>query len=358
MCAADDRGQSGMPGNEYADGMIEHDGDVGKLLKALDDLGIADNTIVVYTTDNGPQPVLLAGRGDDAVPQREGHQLGRRVPRAGDDPLAGPHQGRRQSPTRCSPGSTGSRRCLRRPATPTSRTSCSRAPASAARPFKVHLDGYNQLPYLTGQQPKVRAQRTSTTSMTTASWSHSATTNWKVVFCEQREPGGFEVWSEPFTCLRAPKLFNLRMDPYERADITSNTTTTGDPARVPARPGSGLGGAVPRDLQGLPAPPEAFELQRRRGSGDNVEGTRRLTAATTRQPVDTPAGAMFVTLPSAAAAPPLSHACAAWHTARNKDWDGDALCGGSSSRRRRWCLRSRPRAPIRLRSSIRASRSS
>ena len=43
-----------MPGNEYADGMIEHDGDVGKLLKALDDLGIADNTIVVYTTDNGP----------------------------------------------------------------------------------------------------------------------------------------------------------------------------------------------------------------------------------------------------------------------------------------------------------------
>src|SRR5580700_8386962 len=48
------RGQSGMPGNEYADGMIEHDGDVGKLLKALDDLGIAGNTIVVYTTDNGP----------------------------------------------------------------------------------------------------------------------------------------------------------------------------------------------------------------------------------------------------------------------------------------------------------------
>ncbi len=48
------RGQSGMVGNEYADGMVEHDGDVGKLLTALDDLGIADNTIVVYTTDNGP----------------------------------------------------------------------------------------------------------------------------------------------------------------------------------------------------------------------------------------------------------------------------------------------------------------
>jgi arylsulfatase len=48
------RGQSGMPGNEYADGMIEHDGDIGKLLKAVDDLGIANNTIVIYSTDNGP----------------------------------------------------------------------------------------------------------------------------------------------------------------------------------------------------------------------------------------------------------------------------------------------------------------
>ena len=48
------RGQSGMPDNEYADGMIEHDGDVGKLLKALDDLNIANDTIVIYTTDNGP----------------------------------------------------------------------------------------------------------------------------------------------------------------------------------------------------------------------------------------------------------------------------------------------------------------
>jgi arylsulfatase len=81
------RGQSGMPDNEYADGMIEHDGDVGKLLKTLDDLGISNDTIVLYTTDNGPH-MLLARCGDDAIPQREGHQLGRCVPRAGDDPLA------------------------------------------------------------------------------------------------------------------------------------------------------------------------------------------------------------------------------------------------------------------------------
>jgi arylsulfatase A-like enzyme len=83
-------GQSGMPGNEYADGMIEHGGDVGKLLKALDDLGVAYNTIVVYSTDNA-KPIQLAGRGDHAIPQRERHQLGRRVPSAGIGALAGPY---------------------------------------------------------------------------------------------------------------------------------------------------------------------------------------------------------------------------------------------------------------------------
>ena len=89
------RGQSGMPGNEYADGMIEHDGDVGKLLKAVDDLGIANDTIVVYINRQRAQPVVMAGRRDNAIPQREGHQLGRCFPCAGDDPLAGPDQGRR-----------------------------------------------------------------------------------------------------------------------------------------------------------------------------------------------------------------------------------------------------------------------
>ena len=85
---------------EYADGMIEHDGHVGKLLKALDDLGIADDTIVLYTTDNGPHMNTWPDGGDDAVPLREEHQLGGRLPRAVPDPLAGPHPGRARSPTR------------------------------------------------------------------------------------------------------------------------------------------------------------------------------------------------------------------------------------------------------------------
>ena len=72
--------------------------------------------------------------------------------------------------------------------------------------YKVHLDGYNALlPFLTGQEDKGPRK------------------DWKVVFMEQRATGTLEIWSNPFTPLRVPKLFNLRRDPYERADITSNT---------------------------------------------------------------------------------------------------------------------------------------
>ena len=74
---------------EYADGMIEHDAMIGTILKAVDDLGIGNDTIVIYTTDNGPHQNSWPDAGDDAVPQREEHQLGRRVPRAVPDPLAG-----------------------------------------------------------------------------------------------------------------------------------------------------------------------------------------------------------------------------------------------------------------------------
>jgi arylsulfatase len=87
--------------------------------------------------------------------------------------------------------------------------------------FKVHLDGYNQLPYLTGQQPK--SARTDFAYYNDdgilVAYRHDA---WKAVFCEMQKPGGFQVWYTPFVCLRIPKLFNLRMDPYERADIVSD----------------------------------------------------------------------------------------------------------------------------------------
>jgi arylsulfatase len=88
--------------------------------------------------------------------------------------------------------------------------------------YHVHLDGYNLVPYLTGQTDKSPRE-----SFIYINDDQQVTAlrydNWKLVFLEQRRPGGLEIWAEPFTHLRLPKIFNLRMDPYERADITSNT---------------------------------------------------------------------------------------------------------------------------------------
>jgi len=88
--------------------------------------------------------------------------------------------------------------------------------------YKVHLDGDNLVPYLTGQVAKSPRE-----SFLYINDDQQVTglryDNWKLVFMEQRVPGTLRVWAEPFVTLRLPKLFNLRTDPYERADITSNT---------------------------------------------------------------------------------------------------------------------------------------
>jgi len=88
--------------------------------------------------------------------------------------------------------------------------------------YKVYLDGDNLVPYLTGQ-----AEKSPRVSFFYVNDDQQLTglryDNWKIVFMEQRAQGTFRVWSEPFTTLRIPKIFNLRTDPYERADITSNT---------------------------------------------------------------------------------------------------------------------------------------
>ncbi|MEZ5139230.1 MAG: hypothetical protein R2711_10840 [Acidimicrobiales bacterium] len=92
----------------------------------------------------------------------------------------------------------------------------------AGTTYKVHLDGHDQLPYLTGevdQSPRQHFFYVSDDGDLTA----IRFDNWKVVFLEQRAVGTLQVWAEPYTVLRVPKIFNLRTDPYERADITSNT---------------------------------------------------------------------------------------------------------------------------------------
>ena len=86
----------------------------------------------------------------------------------------------------------------------------------------MHIDGYNLLPYLTGE-----VEESPRKGMVYFSDDGDLVAvrydNWKVVFMEQRAQGTLRIWAEPFVALRVPKLFNLRTDPYERADVTSNT---------------------------------------------------------------------------------------------------------------------------------------
>jgi arylsulfatase len=213
------QGQSGMPGNEYADGMIEHDGDVGKLLKAIDDLGIANNTIVVYSTDNGPNQWSWPDAATTPFrSEKDTNWEGAfRVPAMVRWPghiKAGEISNEMMSgldwfPTLvAAAGDTDIKDRLLK------------GTDLGGKSFKVHLDGYNQLPLLTGQGKSARNEfYYFNDDGEVVSYRYG---DWKIVFCEQRKPGGFEVWSNPFTCLRAPKVFNLRMDPFERADVVSD----------------------------------------------------------------------------------------------------------------------------------------
>ncbi|WEK49670.1 MAG: arylsulfatase [Candidatus Kaistia colombiensis] len=214
------QGQSGMPGNDYADGMIEHDGDVGKLLKALDDLGVADNTIVIYTTDNGPNQFTWPDAATTPFrSEKDTNWEGAfRVPAL------------IRWPGQVKPGSVSTEMISGLDWFPTLMAAAGdttikdellKGKSVNGKTFKVHLDGYNQLPYLTGQQPKSARSDFAyfDDDGDLVAYRYNA---WKSVFCEQKKPGGFEVWMEPLTCYRVPKLFNLRMDPYERADIVSD----------------------------------------------------------------------------------------------------------------------------------------
>jgi arylsulfatase len=214
------RGQSGMPGNEYADGMVEHDGHIGELLQTLDDLGIADNTIVVYTTDNGPNQFSWPDAATTPFrSEKDTNWEGAfRVPAMV------------RWPGRIEPGQVSNEMfsgldwfptLLAAAGDTTIKERLLDGASIGGTEYKVHLDGYNQLAYLTGQQPK--GARTDFAYFNDdgvmVAFRHE---DWKSVFCEMKSPGGFAVWYEPFTCYRIPKLFNLRMDPYERADVVSD----------------------------------------------------------------------------------------------------------------------------------------
>ena len=206
---------------EYADGMVEHDGTVGSLLKALDDLGITGNTIVIYTTDNGPH----ANSWPDAATtpfrseKNTGWEGGFRVPAF------------IRWPGHIKPDSVSNEivsgldwlpTLLAAAGDPDVTQKLLKGYTVGGMTYKVHLDGYNILPYLIGQQPK-SPRREFFYFSDDGEFLDLRYENWKFVFAEQRSPGTMAVWAEPFTMLRLAKLFDLRADPYERADITSNT---------------------------------------------------------------------------------------------------------------------------------------
>jgi arylsulfatase len=93
---------------------------------------------------------------------------------------------------------------------------------AVGKTFKIHLDGFNQLSYLTGERER-GPRRDFFYFNDDGDFVALRCENWKFVFEEQRAPGTLRIWAEPFTKLRVPKLFDLHADPYERADVTSNT---------------------------------------------------------------------------------------------------------------------------------------
>jgi arylsulfatase len=199
----------------YADGMAEHDGMVGQLLDKLDELGIADNTIVMYSTDNGaelmtwPDGGMLPFRGEKNTTWEGGFRVPMMV----------------KWPGKIKPGQISNEIISMEDWMPTLlavagdtdiKNKLLKGHKAAGKTFKVHLDGYNFLPYLMGKEKQGRREEmfyfTDDGGLSALRFN-----DWKMMFTEQRGHG-LEVWQEPFVTLRFPKLLNLRRDPFERAD--------------------------------------------------------------------------------------------------------------------------------------------
>ncbi len=215
------RGQAGRWQSEYHDAMVEHDKHVGRVLDKLDELGIAEDTIVIYSSDNGPH--MNAWPDAAMTPFRNeknsNWEGAYRVP------------GMIRWPGRIPAGVVSNEIVSHMDWLPT-------FAAVAGEPdiksklldghqlgdttYRVHLDGYNLAPFLTGEEdtsPRIEFfYFTDDGDLAAVRYD-----NWKLVFLEQRVDGTLQIWAEPMVQLRVPKMFNLRTDPFERADRTSNT---------------------------------------------------------------------------------------------------------------------------------------
>jgi arylsulfatase len=207
--------------DEYTAGMLEHDADIGKFLDKLDELGVADNTIVFYSTDNGPHmntwpdAAMTPFRGEKNTNWEGGWRVPSMV----------------RWPGKIEAGTWSNEimhhmdwlpTFLAAAGEPDVKKKLLTGHSAMGRDYKVHLDGYNFLPYLTGQEEKGPRKEifyfSDDGDLTALRYN-----DWKIIFMEQRAEATFQAWREPFIPLRAPLIFNLRRDPYERGQITSNT---------------------------------------------------------------------------------------------------------------------------------------
>jgi arylsulfatase len=215
------RGQAGRWQSPYHDTMIDHDKNVGEVLDFLDDQGLADDTFVMYSTDNGPHRNTWPDGG--TTPFRS--EKNTNWEGAFRVPLLV------RWPGRIAAGSIANGIVQHHDWLPTF-LAMAGAPdvveklkkgyKAIGRTYKNHIDGYNLLPYLTGKE-KASPRNFFFYFSDDGDMLGLRFDNWKIVFMEQRLEGTLGVWAEPFVRLRLPKLYNLRTDPFEYASITSNT---------------------------------------------------------------------------------------------------------------------------------------
>lgn len=213
------KGISGPSGDEYHDGMVEHDMHVGQLLNLLDELGIADNTVVFYSTDNGPHYNTWpdAGTTPFRSEKNSNWEGAYRVPayirwpgkfRSGEV-LNGIVAHEDWLPTFAAIGGDADIKSKLRGGT-----------EIIGRTYRNYIDGYNMTDYLTGaadSSPRHEFWYVNDDGQVVA----ARYDDWKIVFLSNRGQA-FGVWREPFTELRVPLIFNLRRDPFEKAQHNAN----------------------------------------------------------------------------------------------------------------------------------------
>src|SRR5262249_28389033 len=209
------QGKTGL--GVYPDGMVEHDGQVGQLLKELDDLGIADNTIVIYTTDNGAETFSWPDGGTTPFRSEKNSNWegGYRVPAIIRWPgVVQPHAEINDIFSAEDWVAT----LVAAAGEPDIGNKLLQGYSAAGKTFKVHLDGYDQRDLLAGKGPDKRHEFFYWTD--DGDLAGLRYDQYKAVFMEQ-PAHGLEVWMQPLVPLRAPKLFNLRSDPFEGAEQES-----------------------------------------------------------------------------------------------------------------------------------------